>query len=186
MRGKKSGEWIRSSPPPEILIFICPMHEAGYGGHLLSLFQKPLISAVVRPLLSVWTSPYLVPSSFSTAMVRKLAEGPPENTHAYRIWIPGHDTLGCPPKTPPSTPRRPFLLRFSFQVRSLNLAMGPLFRLPGRFDVGLTSRSASAVVNLNWRLNRISQQHIPTTRPAPKASANARGSKVEDVEKTSA
>ena len=48
---------------------------------------------------------------------------------------------------------------------------------------GLTSRSASAMVNPNWRPNRISQQHTPTVRPAPKASANAKSSRVEGGEK---
>ena len=40
MRGWVSG-W-RTVPPSEILIFIFPRHEAGYAGHLLSLFQERL------------------------------------------------------------------------------------------------------------------------------------------------
>ena len=45
--------------PSELLIFICPRREAGYAGHLLSLFREPLMS-VVSSLLGAWAFSFRV------------------------------------------------------------------------------------------------------------------------------
>jgi hypothetical protein len=53
-------EWVAGEqfPRSDMLIFICPRHEVSYAGHLLSVFQAPLMPVYAHsppPLLGAWT-----------------------------------------------------------------------------------------------------------------------------------
>ena len=113
--------------------------------------------------------------ALSTATARKSAEGPPGATYmpvqygylGTKLWdATWRSTLhALPIQSYRASP---------FKVRSPNLAMGVLFDFPERFDVGLTSRSAHAVVNPNWRRCRINQR-MPTTRLRSKSVGQGGG-----------
>ena len=118
MRSPVSG-W-RTAPSPGIPIFICPRHEAGYTGHLLSFFQEPLMSTHRPPVAKrpdVPSAACLLCDrlALSTATARKSAEGPPDATYACPVWAPGYETLGCHLAKHPPRSTDPILSRFSFQ-----------------------------------------------------------------------
>ena len=125
-----------NTPPPEILIFTCLRHEAGYGGHLPSLSQEPPISTHRPPVAK---RPGRPPASCLTVLARPSSENRPKAHRRLRMptkyGYSGTILWDTSQRRHPPRHADPFLSRFSFQVRSPNLAMSPLFRLPGRFDV---------------------------------------------------
>ena len=96
----------------------------------------------------------------SMAPVKPSAEFYPEATYAYRIWIPGYETLGRFPRNTLHGLAIKSYRGSPFKVRSPNSAMG-VDRLLTRFVCGLTSRSAVKINRVNsWLPPRSSGRAI--------------------------
>ena len=122
---------MESSYPPEMLIFICPRHEGGYTGHLLSLFQESVISAhrmlVARRLDIPPPRAFFVRTQLQT---RPPPKNQPKATQKLRTHA-GHGHMGTKLwDTPPAkhSPRRadPIVSRFSFQSPEFEFGHGCL------------------------------------------------------------
>jgi len=88
----------------------------------------------------------------SMAPVKPSAEVYPEATYAYRMWIPGYETLGQFPRNTLHGLQIRSYRGSPFKVRSPNSAMG-VGRLLMRFVCNLISRIALVTVNrMNGRL----------------------------------